>query len=143
MALVLQITVRQIMARRFSRDGGRFSCSVAARRQTAANFSTLFQMAALFGHPFPSDGRGHEGFHVPHVFGNTHVGIVRTRQGIIITRQWCNPLLGERTQARASDTFPNKKYQNCFSHKRTQRIFKSLKAAPRGRPQNTRAEFLP
>src|ERR1019366_6369786 len=27
--------------------GGRFSCSVAARRQTAANFSSYFQMAAL------------------------------------------------------------------------------------------------
>jgi hypothetical protein len=28
-------------------NGGRFSFSVAARRQTAANFSALFQMAAL------------------------------------------------------------------------------------------------
>ena len=31
----------------FQGDGGRFSCSVAARRQTAANFSSYFQMAAL------------------------------------------------------------------------------------------------
>ena len=31
----------------FQRDGERFSFSVTARRQTAANFSALFQMAAL------------------------------------------------------------------------------------------------
>ena len=31
----------------FQGDGGRFSFSVAVRRQTAANFSALFQMAAL------------------------------------------------------------------------------------------------
>jgi hypothetical protein len=31
----------------FQGDGERFSFSVAARRQTAANFSALFQMAAL------------------------------------------------------------------------------------------------
>jgi len=45
----------------FQWDGGRFSGSVAARRQTAGNFPALFQMAALCrdaATPIPAPGEG-------------------------------------------------------------------------------------